>query len=94
MYTVREIKTWLGGYSTWADEGDLELQEVEIPANLREDEEAFVTGLELTDYNNGDIPEAGEIAIGATFLNAQDEKRETVEIEGSKVWGDYEDALG
>lgn len=94
VYTVREIKTWLGGYSTWAAEGDLGLEDVAIPANLREDEKAFVTGLALTDYNNGDIPEAGEIAIGATFLNAQDEDRETVEIEGSKVWGDYEDAFG
>ncbi len=91
-YTVREIKTQLGGYSTWAASGDLEPSQVRIEDNLKDDNNALAENIVLTDYTGeGNAPD--KVKTGATFLNAQAEERETVILTGKKVWEDYENAF-
>lgn len=99
VYQVREVKDYLGGYETWAVAGDEEEPaKVKQNENLKNnDDDASVGGISLSQYldkNTGDRLDNDKAPVVATFLNAPDKNRETVTIEGEKIWDDYNNAFG
>ena len=77
-YSVREVKENLGGYTTWAIEGDR--TSVEVKQNGTEtDIISPADGLQITENkNDGRGGTEKDVAVTATFANAQDKDRETV----------------
>lgn len=88
-YSVREVKDNLGGYTTWAIEGDR--TSVEVKQNGTEtDIISPADGLQITENKNDGRGETEkDVAVTATFANAQDKDRETVILQGNKNWRDY-----
>ena len=79
VYSVREVKTNLGGYDTWAGIGDLTSQQLE-------------TGAQSTQV--GGLKPQNDEGIDATFLNKFTETREEVDLTGTKTWTDYSNYFG
>lgn len=93
-YTVSEVKDYLGGYDTWAVRGDWAAADL---AQVRKEENRgeSVSALALTrNQENGRGATADRVAVTATFLNApQTPDRQTVTLQGTKNWLDYNDVF-
>lgn len=96
VYTVTETsENFLYGYSTYAELGNLEFEELSGDEN-----ETTVSGLEPVVATESENPEAtpdtqsGEPDKSwATFKNVSTQERFT-ELKGSKEWDDYDDQFG
>ena len=93
QYSVREDKTNLNGYDTWAAKGDLEKDGQDNSNKVDASKEAEVSDLKLTP-NAGDGTMSADIATAATFWNEQPEVPETVKLTGTKKWEDYQNIFG
>ncbi|MCO8193852.1 Cna B-type domain-containing protein [Anaerofustis sp. NSJ-163] len=87
VYSVEENKNYLGGIDNWVVNTDFEKENI---PNIKTDTYA---GIET-----GDLYPSSESLFGpapsATFVNAPDDVRDTVNIRGTKVWNDYKDTFG
>ena len=94
VYTVKESKAYLGGYDTWAVAGDVIKDEL-VDAMRPENQTTIVEGIALTrNQEEGRGETADSIPICATFINAPQDNREKVGLEGTKVWEDANDEFG
>ena len=90
-YTVKEVKTELGGYDTWAVPKDVLIyndkgKEYKTEENRRD----TVTNLNLTcNKDEGRGETADNVKVAATFINAPQNGQETVTLSGDKLWDDY-----
>ena len=82
-YTITEDKTELGGYETWAADGDQTME------NLQ-------SGTDYADKTSvGNLTADNNTNIDASFLNAPDASdREEISLNGIKVWNDLDNAFG
>ncbi len=81
-YTVTEVKeSYLEGYDTWAAPGDVPIADLESDSRITN----VVAGLEPVAGDSEPAP------VSATFLNRpQKTNRDTVTLEGKKVWDDFQ----
>ena len=91
VYKVAEVTEELGGYDTWAGSGDLEWNEI-TAENGKFAGQTEVNNLAPSEAADASAPQSGETA--ATFANSYAETRETVTLTGSKIWQDYNNAMG
>ncbi len=95
-YTVKEVKTELGGYDTWAVAEDVLIyngmgEKYKTEENRRD----TVTNLKLTrNKDEGRGETADNVEVAATFINAPQTGQETVTLIGDKLWDDYGDEFG
>ena len=83
-YTITENKTELGGYETWAADGDQTME------NLQ-------SGTDYADKTSvGNLTADTDSDIDASFLNAPPEEpdQEKITLSGTKVWNDLDNAFG
>ena len=102
VYRVYEDKSILGGFDTWAQKTDGGTSFEELIAGEKSDEaNPAVEGLSLTQ----NLPDANgqdgrgetdkDTPVTASFANQQPEDEiTTVEIQGKKIWDDYNNAFG
>ena len=93
VYTVKEVKSSLNGYDTWAVEGDVAIEYAETKMTGEPVPGDPATG-ELTPAADSEDGTEEERTIAATFINRQDTERETVTVSGQKNWNDYDDVFG
>lgn len=93
VYTVKEVKSSLNGYDTWAVEGDVAIEDAETKMTGEPVPGDPATG-ELTPAADSEDGTEEERTIAATFINRQDTERETVTVSGQKNWNDYDDVFG
>ena len=93
VYTVKEVKSSLNGYDTWAVEGDVAIEGAETKMTGEPVPGDPATG-ELTPAADSEDGTEEERTIAATFINRQDTERETVTVSGQKNWNDYDDVFG
>ena len=84
QYTITEDKDQLGGFDTWAGEGDLDASALESDTNGSYKGQTSVEG--LTASENPDID--------ASFLNKPEESPAPIRLTGAKQWDDLGDAFG
>lgn len=94
VYSIQENTGNLGGYLTYAAEGDVKVADVstftepmEVPA-INDLEPQKVT----TTTEDGEAT-ATELDVQATFYNVWEDNQETVTLTGTKAWQDYGDAM-
>ncbi|HIU95378.1 MAG TPA: Cna B-type domain-containing protein [Candidatus Copromorpha excrementipullorum] len=93
VYTVKEVKSSLNGYDTWAVEGDVAIEYAETKMTGEPVPGDPATG-ELTPAADSEDGTEEERTIAATFINRQDTEREIVTVSGQKNWNDYDDVFG
>ena len=88
-YIVKEVKEgFLMDFETWAKEGDFQQSEIENVENKKSGNTPKVKGLSLT-------PDKTSTEAAATFLNKpKTSERETIYLEGTKTWEDFDNAFG
>ncbi len=102
VYRVYEDKSILGGFDTWMDDGDRTWDDLRVDANKVSPDvmKPLVEGLKPTVNMKDGQPsrdemteeQLKELPIAASFANQQPEDEiTTVEIQGSKIWDDYND---
>ncbi|WP_454942394.1 Cna B-type domain-containing protein [Evtepia sp.] len=91
VYSIQENTGNLGGYLTYAAEGDVEVsgfQNAETSAEIGNLAPVKVTA-------EGDEATATEgLKVQATFYNVWEDDQDTVTLSGTKAWQDYGDAMG
>lgn len=93
VYTVKEVKSSLNGYDTWAVERDVAIEDAETKMTGEPVPGDPATG-ELTPAADSEDGTEEERTIAATFINRQDTEREIVTVSGQKNWNDYDDVFG
>lgn len=93
VYTVKEVKSSLNGYDTWAVEVDVAIEDAETKMTGEPVPGDPATG-ELTPAADSEDGTEEERTIAATFINRQDTERETVTVSGQKNWNDCDDVFG
>ena len=95
-YSVTEVRKELLDYDTWAAEGDLNVENVKVPTNLKEDEIDVTIPVALTlNTDEGRGNTASNLIPSATFANQRepDDDREKITLSVTKNWDDWNDAL-
>ncbi len=90
-YSVSEIKTYLNDYDTWAVAYELMPEGVE-GAKIDENQRDSISGLVLTPDENGSTAE--NVGVSASFINARQTDLSTVELQGLKIWDDFDNTFG
>lgn len=86
VYSVEERKDYLGGFNIWVVNSDLAVENISSIKNE--------TYLGNVAHNLYPVNSVFNPAPMATFINAPDTNRDTVNITGTKVWNDYKDIFG
>lgn len=81
VYTITEDKNHLGGFDTWAANGNVTAADLEVDTNKGQ---TSVTGLTA----------AADKTIDASFLNKPVTPSDTIELTGKKVWEDWNNVFG
>ncbi|WP_295423859.1 Cna B-type domain-containing protein [uncultured Subdoligranulum sp.] len=79
VYTITEDKSSLGGYDTWAADGDVSAEDLE--------KDAYKGATSV-----GDLRPNKDSGIDASFLNKKGDPG-TIELTGAKVWQDLDNAF-
>lgn len=87
VYTITEDKSQLNGYDTWAANGDVTAENLEVDANKKD------SVANLTPRKTSDTPGTPDTTVDASFLNKQADP-EPITLTGTKVWEDLSNAYG
>lgn len=96
VYSIQENTGNLGGYLTYAEEGDVEVDNASSIVNDT-NKVLVINGLEpqkVTTTTEGGEATATELDVQATFYNVWEDDQEPVILTGTKAWQDYGDAMG
>lgn len=96
VYSIQENTGNLGGYLTYAEEGDVEVYNASSIVNDT-NKVLVINGLEpqkVTTTTEGGEATATELDVQATFYNVWEDDQEPVILTGTKAWQDYGDAMG
>lgn len=95
LYTVKEVKNnFLEGYNSWVVESDLTEDQLEAEKKFDSAKgDIEIASLEPT-ANNADGSIAKDLQVAATFINEPASEKETVTVNGQKIWNDFNNAFG
>lgn len=98
VYSIQENTGYLGGYLTYAEEGDVEVDNASSIVNDT-NKVLVINGLEpqkvTTTMEDGETTSSTEdLKVQATFYNVWQDNQETVTLSGTKAWQDYSNAMG
>ena len=91
VYSIQENTGYLGGYLTYAADGD-----VEVSAFTGEETSTEIDNLapEKVTTEGDEATATKDLKVQATFYNVWEDDQDTVTLSGTKAWQDYGDAMG
>ena len=95
VYSIQENTGNLGGYLTYAEEGDVEVENVDS-AFTEETQGTEIGNLapEKVTTEGDEATATKDLKVQATFYNVWEDDQDTVTLSGTKAWQDYGDAMG
>lgn len=81
VYTITEDKSHLGGFDTWAANGNVTAEGLEVDTNKGQ-------------TSVGNLTAAADETIDASFLNKPVTSPDSIQLTGKKVWEDWNNVFG